>query len=263
MRIFHNTNEITKKVSRLDTDAYSMDYVAGDYLYIASDFPFNHFYLSLGADVNLISASMSIEYYNSGWNSVIELVDDTASLSASGNVEFTPNRNSVWSMLTDSSVLAVGKTLYNKYWMRVSFNATLETVDFAFIGNKFSDDTDLFSEYPLFDDSNFLTSFKTGKTSWEEQHIKAADLIIQDLQKKSVIITEGQILDRKKFVNASVCKVAEILFSSFGNDYEAQRKIAANEYSARLNLSQYSIDTNGNAILDPDEVRASSGWLSR
>jgi len=102
------------------------------------------------------------------------------------------------------------KVVYDKYWVRISFDLTLgATCALSFIGNKFSDDTDLFYEYPIFNSSNFLTAFKSGKTDWEEQHVKAAELIIDDLQKKSVIIGAGQILDRKKFIGASVCKVAE------------------------------------------------------
>lgn len=48
MRIFKNAIEITKEVSRYDTTVYKLNYLIGDFIYIASDFPFNHTFIKLG-----------------------------------------------------------------------------------------------------------------------------------------------------------------------------------------------------------------------
>lgn len=264
MRIFKNATEITKEVSRFDSLVYKLNYSIGDFIYIASDFPFNHTFIKLGAVKNLITSTMKVEYYTTTWEQVVELRDETNGLKQDGFIEFTPNRNFGWAQTVDSSEAGVSTVVYNKYWTRVSFNQNLTAdVELSFIGNKFSDDEDLFSEFPVFNDANFLTAFKAGKTSWEEQHLKAAELIIQDLQKKQVIFGKEQILDRVKFLSASVCKVAEIIFTAFGNDYIEQRKIAKEEYSKRLDLSQYNIDLNGSGNLEPMEIQARSNWLSR
>lgn len=263
MRAFYSGNEITKYVQRLDQSSFSFSYVSGQYFYIASDFPFNHLFFKLGTK-NDIAATMKVEYYGSNWNEVVNLEDETNAFFNDGFVQFTPNRNNGWSAVPDSTDLGLPYTVYDKYWLRVSFNQTLKpNVAFSYVGNKFTDDSDLFAEYPVFNDVNFLTAFASGKTNWEEQAIKAADLIIQDLQKGGVIVAPEQILDKKRFIGASVCKVAEIIFTAFGNDYIEQKKAAKEEYLSRLDLSQFNVDYNNDAILSPGEIVTRQNWLQR
>ena len=264
MRIFHDNLEITKELVRLNGIHADVDYELGDFIYIASDLPFNHFFLKMATPVNNVPASMKVEYYGSGWNEVVDLKDETNALFNTGFVEFTPNKNAGWSMASSSVDFGLGKVVYDKYWIRISFNATLKAnCELSFLGNKFSDDIDLFHEYPIFNNTDFLTAFEADKGDWEVQHVKAAEVIIADLIKKRVIIAPEQILDRRKFIGASVCKVAEIIYSAFGNDYLVQKKEAYDEYHRRLDLSQYSTDTNNNAILEPVDTQARQGWLSR
>jgi hypothetical protein len=264
MRIFHNELEITKELIRLNGIHVEIDYVLGDFIYIATDLPFNHFYLKHAPPANNIPATMKLEYYSNGWTEVIDLKDETNAIFTDGFVEFTPNRDSTWSRVSSSADFGLTKIVYDKYWIRISFDATLKpNCELSFLGNKFSDDVDLFHEYPIFNNTDFLTAFESGKTNWEEQHVKAAEVIIADLVKKRVIIAPEQILDRRKFIGASVCKVAEIIFTAFGNDYLEQKKEASAEYHRRLDISQYSVDANSNAILEPVETQTRQGWLSR
>lgn len=264
MRIFYDNKEITKAVQRLDAEINVFSYVAGKYIYIASDFPFNHTFIKMGSVKNTELATMKVEYYATAWSEVAELRDETNALSTSGFIEFTPNRNYGWSREQDSANVGVSTVVYDKYWTRISFDVSLDAgLSLSFIGNKFSDDEDLFSEYPVFNDANYMSAFKTGKTDWEEQHIKAAEIIISDLERKGVIISKEQILDKKKFTGAAVCKTAEIIFTSFGNDYIEQKKAAKEEYTKRIDLKQYNTDTNNNAILEPGEIKVKQGWLSR
>jgi len=265
MRIFKNNTELTDKIERLDISTYSLTMTTTDFLHVATDFPFNHLYLKIGETKNLISSTMKVEYYGTAWTEVVEVKDDTSALSTSGYVSFTPEKFNQWSYVINSNdTLGLTKVLYDKYWARISFSVNLTaSIDLSFVGLKFNDDTDLFSEYPVFDDSNFMGAFKTGKTDWEEQEIKAAMIIVEDLEKKNIIVGPEQILDRKKFLGASVCKTAEIIFNAFGNDYIEQRKAAKEEYSKRLNLSQYNVDTNNDGVLDQKEIATKQGWLSR
>lgn len=264
MRVFHNNTEITKIISRLDGVFGEFSYIAGEYGYFAVDLPFNHLYFYLPTNTNNIAATMKVEYYSGSWTEAVNLKDETNAFFNSGYVEFTPNRNNGWSRVSNSTELGLPYTVYDKYWMRISFNVNLKPnfrVDF--IGHKFSDDLDLFSEYPVFNDVNFMTAFQAGKANWEQQHVKAAEIIIQDLQRKNVVIAPEQILDRTKFIPASVCKVAEIIFTAFGNDYTEQRNAAREEYLRRLDLSQYNIDNNSDAILQSQEIGVKQGWMSR
>lgn len=262
MRIFHNQTEITKQTERPTADVYALTYTAGDFIYIASDFPFNHLFFTFGTTKNTNPATMKVEYYSNAWNEVVELRDETEAFSREGYIEFVPDKNSTWACMDTSSGI-ITKVVYQKYWMRISFNASLTAADLSFVGNKFSDDTDLFVEFPIFDNADYMTAFKAGKTSWQDQHIKAGELIIDDLIKKKIILGKEQILDRKRFTGASVCKVAEMIFNAFGNDYSEQRKEARNEYLKRLDLNQYSVDTNNDGKLDKSEVVSTQGWLSR
>lgn len=264
MRIFHDNVEITKELIRLNGVHVDIDYVLGDFIYIATDLPFNHFYLKIAAPANNVPASMKVEYYGTKWNEVVDLKDETNAFFNDGFVEFTPNRDDSWSSVDTSADLGLTKIVYDKYWVRISFDATLKAnCELSFLGNKFSDDIDLFHEYPIFNNADFLAAFEVGKGDWEVQHVKAAEIIIQDLIKKRVIIAPEQILDRRKFIGASVCKTAEIIYTAFGNDYLEQKKEAVAEYSRRLDISQYSVDGNNDAILDPVESQVRQGWLSR
>lgn len=264
MRIFKNNQEITQKINRLDSNNYSLSYTLGDYIYIASELPLNNFFIKLGTVKNAISATMKIEYYSKNWEQVVNIIDGTNGLANDGHVEFTPNRQVGWSMPFNSSDVGISAVVYDMYYIRISFDKTLtSSIDLSFIGSKFSDDTDLFFEYPIFDDSNFMNAFKTGKTSWEEQHIKAGQIIVDDLIKRGVIVSKDQILDKNKFTGASVCKVAEIIFTAFGNDYVSGRKLANEEYVKRLDLSQYNVDKNADGILSRAENAASQGWVTR
>lgn len=274
MRVFYKDSveisEITNHIKRVDSEYFTMDYISGDYIYLLSDLPFNHFYLSLGETVNAVSSSMKVEYYSSnGWVEVVNLNDLTGSLGASGHIDFTPDRQVSWIMRStnDSSDKIEGLegiSVYDVYAVRVSFSDDLtEGVELNYIGHNFSDDIDLFSEFPIFNDSDFLTAFKSGKTSWEEQSIKAADIIIKDLKAKNVIMGAGQILDRSLFTNASIQKTAELIFSSFGSDYLNQKIEARKEYSQRMDMKIFKVDTNNNAIPDAKENTYKQGWLSR
>jgi hypothetical protein len=264
MKILFNNEDITRFVDRLDSKSIIKSIGTTDRIYIGADFPFNHFYLKMGLNTNVISATMKVEYYGNGWNEVVEMVDETNALSNSGFVKFTPNKNSAWNLVSDSQEIGITNISYNKYWTRITFNEELTSdIDISYIGNKFSDDEDLFSEFPVFNDSNFMKAFQLGKADWEEQTIRASDIIIEELIKKRVIVSSNQILDISRFRSASISKTAEIIFSSFGNDYIEQKDAARKEYLSRLDMSSFSVDSNNNAILEPVEVVSRVGWLSR
>lgn len=274
MRVFFKEGatltEITKEISRYKVDTYVFSMATTDAIYIASDFPLNHFYVKMGAAVNDNVAELEVAYWsNDSWMPVVDIDDHTDAFSRSGFVTFTPDKNENWSMDDTSNN---GDTIddledivvYDKYWIKLTVSADLDnSLDLQFIGNIFSDDYDLYAEFPIFNDSNFLTAFEAAKTSWQEQHVKAAEIIIQELKRKNVILGAEQILVRDILIPASVSKVAEMLFNSFGKDYYEQRDSARKEYDKRIDLSNYIVDSNNNAIPEHQEVRMKQGWLSR
>lgn len=258
-------SEFTDEVKKYASGEKSITMATGNYIYIASDFPFNHIYFKLGTSLNNNVASMSIEYYDANsWVPVVDKHDYTNTFANSGFIEFTPNKDKNWSSEDSEDITELEDiVVYDKYWTRISFSALLDAVSIKWMGNLFSDDNDLYAEYPIFNDSNFLTAFSAGKTSWEEQHVKASELIIADLKRKSIIFAKEQILDRDVLLPAAVSKVAEIIYNAFGKDYLDAKKVAQADYKNRLELNQFNIDTNNDAILDKHEVVATVGWMSR
>ncbi len=128
----------------------------------------------------------------------------------------------------------------------------------------FSDDDDLGAEYPDLTRSTVLQAFGgVSKTSWQEQHARAAELIVEDLIKLRVIEQKGQIIDRDTFRTASVSKVAEIIYRARGDDYIDDRVEARNEYQARLNKVIYNVDKDKDGRLDIQEQTQQTGWLGR
>lgn len=237
-----------------------------DAIYISSRLPLNHIYIK-ASKFNLDDVNMKVSYHSGNyWSDTVELIDSTNGLKESGFIQFTPNRNKSWAMVTDTSTVTelAGITIYDQYWIKIEFDADLTEVTLDWIGNLFSDDSDLGIEFPDLIRSNTLTSFKTGKTNWQEQHVKAASIIIGDLVNKGVIKGVGQILDWRDFTNASVSKVSEIIFTAFGDDYVDNVISSRREYSDRLSKRLNRVDQNNNAIEDKEEFGTSSvGYFTR
>lgn len=273
MRVFYKNNsgitEITHIVNRFSDEAFSFSYQVGDYFYMLADAPFNHYFFSItGGNTN--NAVINIEYMSTnGWVPVANKADYTQLFNKSGVTEFTPDRLSPWQL---KSTNYGGQTIpglesiivYDVYALRISFDSNLSNnLKVNYIGNVFNDDIDLYSEYPIFNDQEFLTAFKADKTNWEEQCIRAGQIIIKDLKVKGLIYSEGQILERELFREAGIQKTAELIFRSFGNDYIEQAARARKEYEYRMDMKHFVVDQNNNGIKDGFETSVSSGWLSR
>jgi len=139
--------------------------------------------------------------------------------------------------------------------LKITFSADL-TADTAlsWVGQKFSDDNDLGSEYSDLVRLSMLAAFETGKTTWEEQHVRAAGLIVKELMANSTIIEKEQILEREDFKYASVSKCAEIIYGGLGDDYKDDKKLAKDEYAIRINSAMPKIDKDANARFDDYET---------
>lgn len=274
MRVLFKTGstitDITRKVEKLKTDSYSMSYSIGDAIYIGQDFPFNHFYLKMGTVKNAVTAAMTVQYYGqSGFTDSVNLMDDTLAIFNSGFVEFTPNRQSSWQKKStndnNETISELSSVyIYDLYWIKITFNQNLTpAINVNWIGQKFSDDYDLYSEYPIFNDADTMSVYEAGKTDWEEQHATSAELIVKDLKGKGIIFSKEQILERDQFKLASVSKTAQIIYTSFGKDYLDRVEQSKKEYSERINIALPKVDLNNNAILDLKEKNNQVGWGTR
>lgn len=245
--------------------------LSSEYLYIGSDLPFNHRYFDMKVP-NAALSTMSVELFDGGnqWFPAIEVVDDTkvsgATLGKSGIVSWVPDRTRAWGFLdsTERVDALKEKILYNLYWARfkVSVDLSAET-EINFIGHKFSNDTDLFAQYPDLARPSLMNAFKTGKNSWHEQHLIAAEYLCNEMMNKGFIRSKNQILEWEVFRMASIHRVATLIYSSFGKTYEDQLKAAWIEYKKASNIRFTKIDCDANATLDEKENRATTVWMSR
>lgn len=242
----------------------------GDALYIGSDLPFNHRWFQVQV-ANDVSASVSLSLWSgTEWNVVVEVIDQTKTagvpFAKSGIIAWTPNRLKSWSREDSTADMADLSTLtiYNLYWAKLTVSANLKaTTSLELIGHKFSSDAQLTNQYPDLAASDMKTAYKSGKTTWDDQAFEAAEYIIQDLKSMQIAWTPNMILDWAVFKNASVHKTAEIIYRAFGDDYKDQALEAHKAYRSAMNVKMFNLDTNQNAILEPMEARAITGWISR
>lgn len=249
----------------------TIPYVAGeDYLYIGSYLPYNHKWFEIST-ANALTSNIQIAIWDGDtWNDVIEILDmtsnGTASMSTSGIVRFTHDRDETWKKETDSfDVTGLEATeIYNLYWSRIGFTSDL-TASFAlsFIGQKFSDDNDLYLYYPDLNQAALKNAFQSGKTTWDDQAFLAAKLIQRDLSKKASMLSSDQIIDYEWFNEPSVHKVAQIIFHGLGRSYFELRDDAKAAYTMAMDQAYLRLDLNADGDLSGAERRYRQGFLKR
>lgn len=241
----------------------------GDYLYISSFLPFNHKYFGLSSPSDS-NRTATIELLNAPaeWDEVVDTLDYTNGMQANGVIQWTPNYDKNWGMVSDSSreipALVNGPTIYDSYWMRISFPVGSDFT-LNYIGQKFSSDSDLYMEYPQLQNTTILNSWKVGKTDWNDQHLLAATYIAKTLKQRNIVINDNQILDIASLRNPSVHKAAQIIFSGLGaRNYAEEIKLAAQCFEAAMTQDKFRTDTNANARLDRSErIIATTGRANR
>ena len=275
-RILYSDNgvisDLSKELTRyqLGSSVISSFVASQDYIYVGSLAPFNHFYLKLTSFSAVSSNVMTIQYWEGReWVNAYKTDDETVGLTQSGYVTFFPNKDKGWlpESTNDKNDIVTGLStvsIYDMYWARIKLSQDVPLgFTMSWIGQKFSDDYDLGSEFPDIVRPAMLASFGASKTDWEEQHVKASELLVQDLIANKVIDWSGQILVREEFSLACVQKVAELVFNALGDDYLDQKDRAQAEYKRRLDKSVYRIDQNADAILSKGESTNRVGFMSR
>jgi hypothetical protein len=254
-------SDITVKVNEWNngkTADITMD--PGDYLYIASFLPFNHKYLSFQT-VSVAQLVPIIELCagRTEWNTVADQLDYTDGFRESGILQFTPQYDEKgWGIIGKSTTevddLANAPVVYQSYWMRISFDDPA-AFELKYIGQKFSSDVDLFEEYPNLRQTAILSGWATGKTDWDDQHLLAATYISKEMVQRGLIFTNNQILDISTLRNPAVHKTASIIYSGLGaKNYEAEIKLAAQNFETAMTQKIFQVDLNANAVKDRGEV---------
>ena len=241
------------KTAQIDLDP-------GDFIYIASFLPFNHKFLQFETPLeDPIAPIIELCAGRAEWNEVADQLDYTIGMTASGILQWTPQYDEKgWGIIgrstTEVDALALAPVIYHSYWMRISFPESV-SFELKYIGQKFSSDVDLFEEYPNLRQTAILSGWATGKTDWDDQHLLAATYISKEMVQRGLIFTNNQILDISTLRNPAVHKAASIIYSGLGaKNYEAEIKLAAQNFETAMTQKIFQVDLNANAVKDRGEV---------
>lgn len=274
--IFENNttlDDLSIALNNIFSTSETVDIVAAqDYLYLGSDLPFNHRYFNVSS-ANAIAASITVHVWNgTEWVAAVDVLDQTAStdgkcFAQSGILSWTLDKNKSWAQDDTDDMTGSGLetlTIYNMYWARLTFSANLtNTTALKYVGHKFATDSDLGGYYPDLNRTNVKTAYQSGKTDWTEQHVLAAEEIVRDLRKKQVLVNANQVFNWEIFTDAAVHKLAEIVYTAFGKDYEERRIAARDSYDEALDKVFFPVDKNKDGRLSAQEKSSWHGVLRR
>lgn len=269
-RVLHNSTDLSVDVNNYLSSEAAFAYASSGYLYIGTEYPFNNLWFDVGTQ-NTDASTVDIDiWYGNAWVSAVDIIDQTSasgiSLYQDGRIGFSTNRLKGWDPEQDSADVTglSGTYIYNMYWTRWNWSSDLAaSTTLKYIGQKFSQDTDLYSLYPDLNNSNLKLAFASGKTDWNDQHYTAAEKIVRDLKHRNIIRFREQILDYEIYREASVHKVAEIIYKGLGQAFANNRDQARNDYMQAMDLAFPRVDLDGSGNVEPIEKVLSNHWVSR
>lgn len=275
IRVFTSDNgtltDVTLALQDKD-ETVTLPNVAGDdYIYIAQELPFNGFFLNVST-VNDAASLLTLQYWDgTEWSSHVDLLDDTlasgVTLSKSGNVEFKPDREDTWTLTSDSSETDApteiqSVELYDHYWMRIRWSANLNaSTALRQITYRFCTDEELIAIDPEI--NNYLSSWESGKTNWNEQIILASRLVVADLKARGLVVHPGQVLRIEDVHMACAYRTLIVLYEKFGEGFDRNREMAKANYDAFMSNKRFSFDLDRNGLLTPSERFKTVGRLVR
>ena len=263
-RVFYDEIDISVQMGNYRNNHYDISYTVGEYIHIGTTFPFNHVWIELTKNANHTPDAPIIEvWYNNQWTAVVDIIDGTAGMQQSGRISWATELNSGWQMAEKSETVGLPSTaIYNRYWVRFHWAGHFDS-KLEYIGQKFSDDYSLAASYPDLLQPAILEGFKTGKTTWDEQHFMAAEAVVKEIRKRNFVLARGQVFDWTVFEDACCHKVAEIVYNAFGAPYREAMIEARKKYNEELNSRCFAVDSNANGHLDSMEQIEKQGWLTR
>lgn len=270
-RVFFEALDISRVVNDFRAGDVAFAYQAGQYLYVGSILPFNNIWFEPESE-NSTNAAVSVDiWFSQAWVSAVDIIDETsengASLAVPGRINFRPDINKGWNIEQYShnvTGLPISSRVYNFYWARFSWDNNLDVATtLTYIGQKFSDDTVLYSFYPDLNNVDMQGSFANGKNNWNEQHYMAAEHIVRDLRKRGIILARGQIVDTALLQDASCHRVAMMVYTAMGTPYFDQLEQAKKDYSAALNIGLFNVDRNGSGDIEPVERVLTTTYVTR
>lgn len=245
----------------------ALDFVAADdFFYIGQYFPFNNFFIQAGTG-NVSGCEISIDTWNgTSWCSGVDIIDGTsiggATFAQSGVVQFEPDHDETWIRVGDTS-REVGsglesKKLYGLFWARVSLSANPSAgTNITRLGYGFCTNSQLKAINP--DINEFLSSWQSGKTDWNEQIMLGSAQVVADLKQRGLVKSGAQILRFDDVSWAAAYKTLSMIFIPLGKAYEDKRRAYEKQYDLIMNAERFTFDVNNDGKTFPAEVQYSVG----
>ncbi len=274
-RVFLSKSDVFTDISSSVSDYIgsnaTIDLAANDYIYLATEAPFNSRYFEFTTPSD-VDAGITVEVWNNReWFQAVDVVDLTSGFLSSGALRFALDRygnGQVWAQQDSKYVADVPTSLYvfGKYWMRLKVtNPTLPTTALKFIGLLFSTDEDLYSLYPELRNANLRNAWETGKTTWKTEAFSAADNIILEMRARGILKDRSgfSIMETDVLRLPSIHKTAEIIFRGLGPAFAPRVEEARKEFNATFNMKYFDVDINGDGQLSKAERQIGTGFVGR
>jgi hypothetical protein len=266
------TTDHTLAAQNSDTIAAPLDTAATlPVLYIGQHFPFNNLFFEVNT-ANSNSADLVFHTWDgSAFNLVDDQLDETkssgATLARDGVVQFSPDADEFWDQIEDTSdsdgpTELQSLSLYNLYWLRVSASdvlsagTVLDKIAYRFANTQQLDQLDP-------DLSQYLTSWTSGKTDWNEQLIVASDMVVSDLKRMNKIKHPGNILRIDEISWATAYKTLSMIYTMLGPDFTFRKEQADKEYKRLINMNLFTFDSNIDGVESAGEITRAKAGLVR
>ena len=258
-RIIIGSTDKTRELNNYHADTVVLSTASA--IYISSFFKFNHIYFDLKAPETVGISDVAVNLCSSvSFENVLDVVDETYGFTRSGFIYFTPNRDSAWTASDTINIIELSSfDIRNRYWIKIT--GTFTALEINWIGQIFSDDDDLKDEFPDLCTTEMYDALNV--TEHKLRHIRAGELIINQLKTKNIIYNETQLLNRTDYRAASVMKVAELIYFSLGDAYLEKMNECRKEYNDRLAKTQPKVDENNSAEEQKYSQTCATGRLYR
>lgn len=244
-----------------------------DWHYLGQHYPFNNF-LQQVENANSVVSSIEIQYWTGSgneWKNAVDVLDGTSrsgvACARSGVVQFSPQSGYSWHNVSDTKdetepLGLEDVNITNIYWMRyrwtnkLTVGATLKRVVYAFTRTQQIDalDTQV---------NEFMDSFKSGKTDWDDEIVTASIQVVNDLKRRGLIVHQGEILRFDDVTMATDLRTLILIYKNLGPGYKDKLDAAWVEYTNMSSLGRFSFDQNQNAFMDKQEIQNKVGKLVR
>ena len=270
---------LTKQASLIDRSLASQDetgFAANlettHYLYIGQHYAFNNFFVEMNV-VNVVPSVLSIEYWDGRqWRAAVDILDGSslagATLGKTGVVQFSPDTQYSWTRVNDTSEEDTSfgletVNIYNMFWLRLKVSANLTAgTNIKHLSYAFTNDRMLKSIDPEID--QYLTAWGgAGKTNWIEQIRLGSQHVIIDLKARSMVLSNAQILRFDDVSLAAAYRTLLQIYAPFGEGFKDKRAFAQAQYTAAMDVKNFSFDRNNDAELSLPELNQTTGKLVR